>query len=71
MYLRQFEWKMKADKRAYKTRGNRGLFDLEEKKSKLTSSGNLLERLLKAVDFGMFRKMPETWARKQDQNDHS
>ena len=50
---------MNADKRAYKTLGNRGLFDMEEKKSKLTSLGNPLERLLKAVDFEMFRETLE------------
>lgn len=36
------------------------MFDLEEKKSKLTSLDNPLERLLKSVDFGMFRETPET-----------
>ena len=51
---------MNADKRAYKTLGNRGLFDMEENKSKLTSLGNLLERLQKAVDFEMFRETLET-----------
>ena len=33
---------------------------MEEKKSKLISSGNPPERLLKAVDFGMFRETLET-----------
>ena len=51
---------MNADKRAYKTLGNRGLFDMEENKSKPTSLGNPLERLLKAVDFEMFRETLET-----------
>ena len=52
---------MNADKRAYKTLGNRALFDMEENKSKPTSSGNPLERLLKAVDFEMFLETLETW----------
>ena len=49
---------------------------MEENKSKLTSLGNPLERLLKAVDFGMFRETLETglyrermtnaWARPYD-----
>ena len=52
---------MNADKRAYKTLGNRGLFGMEENKSKPTSSGNPLERLLEAVDFEMFRETLETW----------
>ena len=51
---------MNADKRAYKTLGNRGLFGMEENKSKPTSLGNPLERLLKAVDFEMFRETLET-----------
>ncbi len=51
---------MNADKRADKTSGNRGLFDREENKSKLTSSGNPPERLPEAVDFEMFRGTLET-----------
>ena len=34
---------------------------MEENKSKPTSSGNPLERLLKAVDFEMFLETLETW----------
>ncbi len=61
MFIRgKFEWKMNAEKRAYKTLGNRGLFDMEENKSKLTSLGNPLERLPEAVDFEMFRGTLET-----------
>ena len=37
--------------RKYKTTGNTTLFDAEEKERK----GDPLERLSKAVDFGMFR----------------
>jgi hypothetical protein len=41
--------------RKYKTTGNTTLFDKDEKERKLTEMGDPLERLSKAVDFGMFR----------------
>ena len=41
--------------RKYKTTGNTTLFDKEDTEHKLTEMGDPLERLSKAVDFGMFR----------------
>ena len=46
-------------RQTYKRTGNRGLFDLEENAAKLDSLGNPLEKLLKVVDFEMFRETIE------------
>jgi len=43
----------------YKKRGNKGLFDTEFTKERLSSIGNPLESISKAVDFEMFRKTLE------------
>ena len=46
-------------KQTYKRTGNCGLFDLEENTAKLESLGNPLEKLLKVIDFEMFRETLE------------
>ena len=56
---------MKAKKQAYKQTGNCGLFDVEENTTKLTSLGNPLEKLMKVVDFEMFRETLETGLHKE------
>lgn len=44
----------------YKTIGNRGLFDEQETYEKLSSIGNPLEKIIKVVNFEMFRDVLET-----------
>ena len=39
----------------YKTVGNRGLFDEEENRQKLSDLGNPLEMISKVIDFELFR----------------
>lgn len=39
----------------YKSRGNAGLFDADNTKEKLSKIGNPLEKLIKVIDFEMFR----------------
>ena len=39
----------------YKTKGNRGFFDDEMNHERLSQIGNPLERILKVIDFEMFR----------------
>ncbi|MCQ2285462.1 MAG: transposase [Bacteroidales bacterium] len=46
-------------RQTYKRTGNCGLFDWEENTAKLCSLGNPLEKLLKVVDFEMFRETLE------------
>ena len=50
---------IKMKKQTYKRTGNCRLFDLEENTAKLGSLGNPLEKLLKVVDFEMFRETLE------------
>ena len=60
MYICQkFEEKTDTYKRAYRKLGNQGLFDSEDRASKLTSLGNPLGRLAETVDFEMFRETLE------------
>ena len=47
-------------KNAYKQQGNVGLFDTEMNMAKLNSKGNPLEKLVKVIDFEMFRETLET-----------
>lgn len=51
---------MDTNKKAYRKLGDQGLFDSEERTSKLISLGNPLDRLSRAVDFEMFRETLET-----------
>lgn len=44
----------------YKTQGKKGLFDKELAKEKLSEMGNPLEKLLKVIDFEMFRSLLES-----------
>ena len=44
----------------YKPQGKKGLFDKELAKGKLSGMGNPLEKLLKAIDFEMFRSLLES-----------
>lgn len=46
--------------KTYKTTGNRGLFDEQETYEKLSSIGNPLEKIIKVVNFEMFRDVLET-----------
>ncbi|NQY08421.1 MAG: hypothetical protein HRT71_02775 [Flavobacteriales bacterium] len=40
----------------YKTRGNKGLFDEELTKERLSTIGNSLESISKVIEFEMFRE---------------
>lgn len=44
----------------YKVRGNKGLFDEEFTKERLSSMGNPLDMISKVVDFEMFRELLES-----------
>lgn len=44
----------------YKVRGNKGLFDAEFTKERLSSMGNPLDMISKVVDFEMFRELLES-----------
>jgi IS5 family transposase len=45
---------------SYKQRGNMGLFDSEERSSKLSKLGNPLEKLHRVIDFEIFRSILES-----------
>ena len=44
----------------YKISGNRGLFDEQENHEKLSQIGNPLEKIIKVIDFDVFRETLET-----------